>query len=273
MAKVRWGTTAPHRVLAIASPAMRGNDVRALQKGINARDRGDARRGIGQVTVDGIYGPATEAAGERASYALGTLASTRARRGTTVGEQTYIRAPRARPASAIARANARTATAGRGGSAAVRAARSKVGTAERPAGSNRGPGFIDSIQIALMGWAGWPWCGAFAAWCVKQAGGTPHARWRYTPWIVEDAKTKRNGLAGWRERSQNAPAGSLVLFDFPGGEYVDHVGILVSIDRKAGTVRSIDGNTSGSNPADGGRVDEVVRQLSTVRGFALVDYP
>lgn len=274
MKKVKWGARAPYRVLVVSSPAVRGPDVRALQQAINDRDAGDPSRGIGRVEVDGEYGPQTEAAAQRASWALGTLASTQAKHGTTVGEQTYIRAPHVRPKKAVKRGKARLRTGG-GAAAAIAAARGKRGVHETPAGSNKGGlgGFITAIQVALIGWAGWPWCGAFLAWAARQGGARPHARWRYTPWIVEDAKAKRNGFRGWHDVGKAfVPKGSAVLFDFNGG-VVDHVGLLTQ-DYHPGdtTVHTCDGNTSGSNPADGGMVEEVERSIRTVRGFALIAY-
>lgn len=278
MSTIRWGARAPYRVLVVTSPPMRGDDVRALQHGINARHDGNHARNIGIVAADGEYGPATEAAARRASFALGALASTQRKPGTTVGEQTYIRAPNARPETAIKRGKARVrgahATGGPGAAAAIAAARSKRGVRESPAGSNKGGtgGFITAIQVALLGWAGWPWCGAFVAWACAQGGAKPTPRWRYTPWIVEDAKAGRGGFSGWRTTAQRAPAGSLVLFDFNGGG-VDHVGLLVD-DYEPGddVVLSVDGNTGGSNPADGGMVADARRSVGMVAGFALVDY-
>src|ERR1700729_553748 len=62
-----------------------------------------------------------------------------------------------------------TTTAASPGLAAVEAARTQVGQAEMPPGSNESPRITEyrsAVQGAVVG----PWCADFASWCAAQAG-------------------------------------------------------------------------------------------------------
>ena len=81
------------------------------------------------------------------------------------------------------------------------------------------------------------WCGAFANACLVK-GGQPSRTWiRYTPSIVNNAKA---GVEGWSWH-RRPHVGDLVLFNWPGGDFVDHVGIVVQVNAD-GSVKTVEGN-------------------------------
>ncbi len=86
---------------------------------------------------------------------------------------------------------------------------------------------------------GQPWCGYFVNWCATKAKiKIPNCV--YTP----AGKAGFQGLGTWFNSATEKPQpGDIVFFDFPGGEKVDHVGIILK-DNGDGTVTTIEGNTS-----------------------------
>lgn len=106
---------------------------------------------------------------------------------------------------------------------------------------------------------GQPWCGYFVMWCANKAKiKIPNCV--YTP----AGKAGFQGLGGWKSVATTAPMpGDIVFFDFPGGDKVDHVGIVLK-DNGDGTVTTIEGNTSSEkkpkgSQANGGEVAERIR--------------
>ena len=119
---------------------------------------------------------------------------------------------------------------------AVAVARTQVGQAEFPPGSNESPQIAEyrsAVQGAVVG----PWCADFASWCAAQAG---------TP-LGENGEGFQSveALWGWAESSgraipasEGSPApGDLIVW---GSE---HVGIVESVDPD-GTIHTIEGNSS-----------------------------
>ena len=127
-------------------------------------------------------------------------------------------------------------------------ARSQIGIREDPPGSARGLE-IDAWQRAC-GVVGYPWCGAFVAAALREAGLDVPREIVWTPTLIEWARAEEHGFTfhSWQER---AP-GDLVLFSFGDHEReVNHVGLL-DLDSR----HTIEGNTTvdGSGDADhGGR--------------------
>ena len=122
------------------------------------------------------------------------------------------------------------------GLAAVEAARTQVGQAEMPPGSNESPRITEyrsAVQGAVVG----PWCADFASWCAAQAG---------TP-LGDNGEGFQSvsALWSWAESSGRAvpaasgtpEAGDLIVW---GGE---HVGLVESVDPD-GTIHTIEGNSS-----------------------------
>jgi hypothetical protein len=129
-----------------------------------------------------------------------------------------------------------TTAAGSGPEAMVAAARTQVGQAEVPRGSNESPaisGYRSAVQGAVVG----PWCADFASWSAAQAG---------IP-LGENGEGFQSvsALWSWAESSGRAvaasvgtpQAGDLIVW---GGE---HVGIVESVDPD-GTIHTIEGNSS-----------------------------
>jgi hypothetical protein len=119
--------------------------------------------------------------------------------------------------------------------AAVAAARSQVGQAEMPPGSNDSPR-IAEYRSAVAGAEVGPWCADFASWAAAKAG---------TP-LGENGEGFQSvaALWGWAESTGRAvpasagppQAGNLIVW---GSE---HVGIVESVDPD-GTIHTIEGNS------------------------------
>ncbi len=129
-----------------------------------------------------------------------------------------------------------SSTSSTGALDAVAAARTQVGQAEFPPGSNESPRIAEyrsAVQGAVVG----PWCADFASWCAAQAG---------IP-LGENGEGFQSvgALWEWAERSgraipasEGSPApGDLIVW---GSE---HVGIIESVDPD-GTIHTIEGNSS-----------------------------
>lgn len=118
-------------------------------------------------------------------------------------------------------------------------------------GTKYGRWYAELVGDKAFGANGVAYCAMFASWVLAQAGvkcaGMPGA---YCP-SIHHSQT----LAA----SQLRP-GDLVLFDWEDDNVDDHIGIVVSNDAAAKTIRTIEGNTSG------GRVAERTRAYSTICG-------
>jgi hypothetical protein len=120
--------------------------------------------------------------------------------------------------------------------AAVAVARTQVGQAEMPPGSNESPR-ISEYRGAVAGAVVGPWCADFASWCAAQAG---------IP-LGENGEGFQSvgALWEWAEGSGRAiPAsagppqpGDLIVWGS------DHVGIVEAVDPD-GTIHTIEGNSS-----------------------------
>lgn len=124
----------------------------------------------------------------------------------------------------------------------------EIGTQEKPANSNKVKYNKNNGQF---------WCGYFVDWCAKKAG-VKIPSCVYTPSGVEGFK----GRGQWYNIETSKPKpGDIVFFDFPGGEKVDHVGIVVEVNDD-GTVWTVEGNTTADghtgSQSNGG---EVARKL------------
>lgn len=129
-----------------------------------------------------------------------------------------------------------TAPSSSGALAAVEIARTQVGQAESPPGSNESPA-IAEYRSAVAGAVVGPWCADFASWAAAQAG---------IPLGENGEGFQSVGeLWSWAERSGRAipaedgppQAGDLIVW---GSE---HVGIVESVDPD-GTIHTIEGNSS-----------------------------
>jgi hypothetical protein len=120
--------------------------------------------------------------------------------------------------------------------AAVAAARTQVGQAEMPPGSNESPRIAEyrgAVQGAVVG----PWCADFASWCAAQAGiplGENGEGFQGVGALWEWAEA--SGRAIPADAGPPAP-GDLIVWGS------DHVGIVEAVDPD-GTIHTIEGNSS-----------------------------
>ena len=167
---------------------------------------------------------------------------------------------------------------------AVRWALSAVGTVEKPAFSNTGPRITKWQEMSGYPGGGVPWCQCFAnaaAWfgmknrvnldCTDISG--------YTVSVVDRAKrlSGMGGVKGWKTcKVSECQPGDWVYFKFsPGGDSVQHVGVFLSYDAAAGTVKCAEGNTSpgnGGSQDNGGGVFIRTRSISVVGACVKVPY-
>lgn len=145
-------------------------------------------------------------------------------------------------------------------------------TPEQPAGSNRSP-IIDRMVRAVGSYLGAPWCGIFCGYVLKRAGVRGiTSRIAAVSYIEDDARAKRGPFRGWTLDPSSVLRGDLVVL-FGRGV---HVELVVDVDERRGIVHTIGGNTSAGasgSQANGGGCFRRARPLSSVHGFALVDFP
>jgi cell wall-associated NlpC family hydrolase len=122
-------------------------------------------------------------------------------------------------------------------------AQAEVGTAEGPKENETKYGKFTKHNFQ-------PWCGSFVMWCAKQVEiKIPNCV--YTP----AGKAGFMGLGTWFNAATEKPqTGDIVFFDFPGGDKVDHVGIILK-DNGDGTVTTIEGNTSPEKKPTGSQAN------------------
>ena len=139
----------------------------------------------------------------------------------------------------------------------LRIARSQLGVAEDPPGSN---------QVLYASWSGIPglaWCGAFVCWVLDQAGALDIPRFVWTP----------SGAQAYEDRGRwdHEPSiGDVVFFTWPGSPRISHVGFVEAI-RDDGAVVTIEGNTDEAGGGTGGKVMRHVRRAN-MTGFGQPAY-
>lgn len=124
----------------------------------------------------------------------------------------------------------------------------EIGYSESPPGSNL------NKYGKWYGMDGVPWCAIFASWCYEQAGGSPSfgagVHYSYCPYIVADARAKRNGLL----TTDDPIPGDLVVYDWEADTIYDHVGLFERWTQGTSGFDAIEGNTSTSSNSNGGSV-------------------
>jgi predicted chitinase len=228
------------RTFRLQKPLMKGDDIRNWQAQLNKQLK--QLKVDFEIGVDGEYGGETARWSKRVLYALGL----------TSGKWHGVAALRTR--DPWLRKLRKSHDAPKGGiRAAVMYARKYADMKVHETRTNGGP-FIDDWERAV-GIQGQPWCGAFANACLVR-GGLPSRSWiRYTPSIVRNAKA---GLEGWSWHG-TPKIGDLVLFNWPGGDFVDHVGVVIET-HPDGSIKTVEGNMSN-------RVDYWQRK-SMILGYA-----
>ncbi len=272
------------RTIVLTTPFTKGEDVRQVQRMLNQRTPNWVRSDL---AVDGEYGPATGsmvAVWKRyvAGYPEKMLAGGRA---TGIGErgQRWLADPKLIPVAWRMRASRRrskllgdrkkAADLVPVGDKAVTTmlAWARTGLREVPDGSNVVPALQPlAREQGCPAWIvamGYPWCAMSGFLAAAIHGGTSakdgivHYEFNglYTVSLLAEAQAARHGM---RVVGQSqAQRGDIVLFNWPGGDArVDHMARLVSIDRAAGTLVTVDGNI-------GNRVGVHERPIGLVRAF------
>jgi len=129
---------------------------------------------------------------------------------------------------------------------------------EDPPGTNRGP-HIDRWCRWANGLTGYPWCAAFICGMIREACGLI---------IPEPRRASVGFLEAWAKSIGHllSPGvrpipGDLICYRFDSDNWPDHIGIVDKVvavrwlgGSFLGTVRTIEGNTSAGNHANGGQV-------------------
>lgn len=150
---------------------------------------------------------------------------------------------------------------------ALEQAKLYVGTKEHPPNSNRGP-HIDRWEKWANGLTGYAWCAAFACGMFREVAGliVPEPR-RASVGFLEEWAEKVGELLkpGTRVRK-----GDLVCYRFDSDDWPDHVGFVDKVFEQRwegeffyGSIRTVEGNTSAGDDANGGEVQ--IRFRSNVR--------
>jgi hypothetical protein len=263
----------------------RSDAVRALQIATNRRLRSRDLDAL-VVAEDGVLGARTLEAVRKVAWALGARSETYdaiTRDGEIpVGVQRMIRNPGRRSDEQKSRGRGRIARmrkereeqAKQGRSArsrAVNAFVAKVGTKERPPGSNSG-GIITTMET-FWGFGRVPWCGIACGYHAAKFGSVKGLRSDVASVraIEAHAKAHHSPYGQWRNGPEGALPGSFVVI---GGSGV-HVGMLVA-PLSGGRARTVEGNTSfgpGGSQSDGGCIAARVRSAAEITGVATMNYP
>ena len=245
------------KTLFLTSPNVKGADVSAAQSVLKDL-------GYYNGKMDGIYGEQSAAATRAAKWDLGyaekninstfddTLAS------FLLGKKNPSLLMKRR---AGIRHNKQTV-----GDVALAEASKYIGVSEQPPGSNK---------VMFSEWYGMtgPWCAMFVTYCfvaAKSKSFVKGSKYAYCPYVLADAKASRNGLR--IVPKTEVRTGDIVLFDWNKDGVADHIGIVVKPPaKKKATFTTIEGNTSGSNPSDGGMVATMSRVTSDVIAFVRVN--
>ena len=154
-----------------------------------------------------------------------------------------------------------------------------AGKPERPANSNHFPPLQQAIDRLLRQGVkipkdqqkgGYPYCCMAAFVCYATSGSSSAIRQiensnaAYTVQVLEDAQEKRNGLS----ITTKPVRGDIVLYNFPGGDGVDHAGIVLDVSDRL--VMAVECNTS---PSAGGSPQGCwnrTRPRSSVKAFVRI---
>lgn len=258
------------RRLALTSPEMRGHDVQVLQHVLN--ERLQHFRSRDRLKPDGVYGRHTAQVVAEISYLLGLHHSDGETAVLRLIEHPHLRNP-GELAEARRRQKARehgdkiAGGSAHGLSRVISIAQHYVGVHEQPAGSNWGHPHPADWEREFGFGSGVSWCGCFAGAMVRLAGGHVTSRVAFTPYIEADARSRTNGFDLWKpNHNEGVGPGWLVLYNWVGGSEPEHVGIVKAVH--ADYLETVEGNTGGSNPSDGGMVAIERRPYHFTLGYA-----
>lgn len=251
------------RALHLTSPEMRGQDVRWLQHILN--DRLAHYHSRTRIAEDGVYGRATAHAVSGVAYAMGLEHFDGSVPVLEIIEHPSLRQP-AQLYREHQRAKERAEHKGGGLAALPGIAAKYVGVHEVPPGSNAGNPFPEHWEHNF-GMGAVSWCGCFAGSMILLAGGHVTSRVAYCPYIEADARSQSGGFDLWRpNHGEGVGPGWLVLFNWEGGSLPEHVGIVKEVH--SDHLVTVEGNTGGTNPSDGGMVAIQSRPYNFAVGYA-----
>lgn len=235
------------RDLHVASPALAGKDVLALQRALVAL-------GYAPGEVDGIYGPQTATAVRAFQLDHGLEVD------GYVGPKTRAALRNAKPGRRNGQPN------GSVGAKALAEALRHVGVKETP---------VNRTSFGRwFGVDGVPWCNTFVSYCFKVGAGYTICAGHRGPGVyakgctyvpTTEAWLRASGL--WVGRTSPRP-GDIAIFNWDGG-VPDHIGLVVK-DLGGGRFESVEGNTSTADNSNGGCVMRRNRSIQQVNGFGRV---
>tara|TARA_R110002126_G_scaffold64938_1_gene165966 strand:- start:1699 stop:2439 length:741 start_codon:yes stop_codon:yes gene_type:complete len=243
------------KVLSLTSPNIKGAEVAVAQSVLKDR-------GYYNGKMDSVYGQQTAAAAKAAKWDLGY----RKKNVTSTFGGTLLKflLGKRKPTLLMRRRASIRHNKSTVGNKALDVASSYIGVSEKPARSN---------QVMFSTWYGMigPWCLMFVTYCFVKSGSKSFikgSKYAYCPYLLADAKASRNGLRIIPTTA--ARTGDIVLFDFKKNGVAAHVGIVNVAPNKRKTFTSVEGNTSGTNPSDGGMVALMERNVADVIAFVRV---
>ena len=244
------------KTLVLTSPNMKGVDVASAQTILKNLTYYNGK-------MDSIYGQETAAATKAAKWDLGYAQ----KNVTSVFDDTLLKflIDLKKPTLLMRRRAAIRHNKSTVGDKALDVASSYIGVSEQPAGSNK---------VMFSEWYGMtgPWCAMFVTYCfvaAKSKSFVKGSKYAYCPYLLADARASRNGLRVIPKTE--ARTGDIVLFDWNRDGTADHIGIVDKPPvKKNARFSTIEGNTSGTNPSDGGMVAKMSRVTSDVIAFVRV---
>lgn len=143
---------------------------------------------------------------------------------------------------------------------ALQIAQSQLGIKEIPLGSNAGPDVEKYLKRVGLG-KGYPWCMAFAYWCVDEAA---------KKLVVPNPLLKTGGviaqLNAQKAKVVKVPqAGDLFIIEFSGGN--GHIGFVLEV--KGDRILTIEGNSNDDGSREGYEVCHKPngRLISSIHAF------
>lgn len=141
-------------------------------------------------------------------------------------------------------------------------AQSQNGTVESPANSNKTPYGL-WYEPSLNGQK---WCAMFVSWVFHHAGhplGTIQTKNGIHHCQSAHNYYKEKGLL-----TANPQPGDIVIYDWEGNGYADHIGIFIKwANAEKTAIEAWEGNTSTSNNSDGGQVMKRIRSRNLIKSF------
>lgn len=241
------------RVLKLTSPNMTGPDVKNAQKALKKFYTGK---------VDGIYGEKSALATKQAKYSFGYAEKNI----DSTYDATLVKYLNGslKPSLIMQQRIKSRGKQREIGYRAMDIALQFIGVSEDPPKSNI---CIFSNWYGMNG----PWCAMFVTYNFVKAGSKAFKRgekYAYCPYVLADAKAQRNHLTV--VSAKDTRPGDIVLYDWDKDGVADHIGIVTFPPSKGNTFTAVEGNTSGTNPSDGGMVAQMSRNTKDVIAFVRV---